>query len=83
MSEEILIHNNQSVLEDYLKEDCNICLTCQWLNHKNSTCGCDGNEQYGKSIRGLELEDCSDLFNDDLFLKRVDNDTESLFEELQ
>ena len=71
--EEIIIHKNQSTLDDYLKEENKLCLNCN--DNINSTCNSITCDYFGMAIKDIDLTFC---LNQDKKNKSYDD---SLFEE--
>lgn len=73
---EIIVHSNQSQLEDYLKEPNELCVGCRWCVVEkclNSCC-----DEFDKDIKDIDLKECDGWFPfDETELYKVSRDTET------
>lgn len=73
MEEEIITHPNQTFLEDYLKEENELCSTCRWNN--NGFCVNIASEEFQNSIMDINVKMCEYRYpNDEREIYQIDDD---------
>lgn len=85
MEDEIIIHDNQTQLDDYLKEENSNCLTCRWS--LNGKCENSANlDEFGKSLFDIKIDSCDykySVYDDENLMPDSEEDYEgTLFEDL-
>ena len=79
MKDEILIHKKQSVLDDYLQIENELCLTCRW--GINGVCENGANENFKELIINIDLKECEhrySIYDDEVLMSKYNNE-DSLF----
>lgn len=73
--EEIIIHKDQITLDDFLKEENNRCLDCQWCYGGELICTCPSSEFRGQDVSFQDCSECDQFYNE--FDSLIAEDTET------